>query len=331
MEDILTKIINRAKADTKTIVLPEVEDERVLRAAGIISKEKIAKIVLIGNKDDINKKANDLKVNLEQVIIIDPLYSDKYDTYVEYLYNIRKEKGLTIDQAKELVKDPVYFGVLMVKMNEADGLVSGAIHSTADTLRPALQIIKAKGGNKLVSSFFLMDIPNSKYETEYIFSDCGLIVSPNFEELAQIAIQSAETYKLLVEKEPKVAMLSYSTLGSAKSDEVETVIKATKMVKEQRPDVIIDGELQLDAAIDAKVAGFKAPNSKVAGQANVLVFPNLSVGNIGYKLVERFGGANAFGPITQGLDKPINDLSRGCKIMDIIGVVAITAIQASVT
>lgn len=329
MKNIMEKIIKRAQEEIKTIVLPEAEDERVLKAARDVTDKKIANIILVGNTEVVQDKATKIGVDISDIKLVDPSISEKYEEYVDCLFELRKQKGLTKEQAEKLVLDPVYYGVLMVKLGEADGLVSGAIHSTADTLRPALQIIKAREGAKLVSSFFLMELSNSEYESEYIFSDCGLVQSPNEQELAEIAIQASKTYELLVEKTPKVAMLSYSTLGSAKSEEINKVVNATNLVKETNPNILIDGELQLDAAIDSSVAALKAPTSYVAGQANTLIFPNLEAGNIGYKLVERFGGANAYGPITQGLAKPVNDLSRGCKSEDIVGAVAITAVQAT--
>ncbi len=328
MEKIIDKIIARAKQDIKTIVLPEAEDERVLKAARMIKEQGIARIILVGDKLQALRKAKVADVNIEDIEFIIPGESEHYEEFVHYLYELRKEKGMTVNGAREYVLDPVCFGVLMVKLGYADGLVSGACHSTADTLRPALQIVKAKTGTKLVSSFFLMEIENSKYEKEYIFSDCGLIPNPDKTDLAEIAMLANDTYKLLIGNEPKVALLSYSTLGSAKSDSTTKVMEAKNIVNNLRPDIVIDGELQLDAALDEKVAGLKAPTSHVAGAANVLVFPNLDAGNIGYKLVERFAGANAYGPITQGLAKPINDLSRGCKAEDIVGVVAITCVQA---
>lgn len=331
MERIIDKIIKKAKENFKTIILPEVEDVRVLKAARIIKDEGIAKVVLVGNKACALRKAKIAGVNIEDIDFVSPVESDHYEEFIQFLYELRKEKGMTINMARELVADPVYFGVLMVKKGLADGLVSGACHSTADTLRPALQIIKAKRGTKLVSSFFLMEIENSKYEKNYIFSDCGLIPNPDKTDLAEIAILANDTYKQLIGKEPKVALLSYSTLGSAKSDSTVKVLEAKNIINNTRPDIIVDGELQLDAALDEQVASLKAPTSHVAGHANVLVFPNLDAGNIGYKLVERFAGANAYGPITQGLDKPINDLSRGCKAEDIVGAVAITAVQAQQT
>lgn len=329
MKGIISDIIKRAKENKKTIVLPEAEDERVLKATETIVKEKIAEIVLIGNKDRIIKKAESINVDISGAELIDPLTSENYEAFIKFLYELRKEKGMTLEKATELVKDPVYFAVLMVKQGLADGVVSGAMHSTSDTLRPALQIIKASAGQKIVSSFFLMEMSNSKYEDAYIFSDCGLIPNPTSEELSEIAIQANDTYKLLIGDSPKIAMLSYSTLGSApRGEQTDKVITAKELVMNKRKDILVDGELQLDAAIDKKVALAKARQSVVAGFANVLVFPNLDAGNIGYKLVERFGNANAYGPITQGLAKPINDLSRGCKAEDIVGTVAITSLQA---
>lgn len=328
MEKIIDRIIKKAKEDIKTIILPEAEDARVLKAARIIKDENIAKVILIGDKAQALRKAKINNVDISDIDFISPIESEHYEEFIHYLYELRKEKGLSLNQARELVQNPVYFGVLMVKLGLADGLVSGACHSTADTLRPALQIVKAKKGTKLVSSFFLMEIENSKYEKEYIFSDCGLVPNPDKADLAEIAILANDTYKLLVGNEPKVALLSYSTLGSAKSESTIKVMEAKNIINNIRSDIIVDGELQLDAALDETVASLKAPISHVAGHANVLVFPNLDAGNIGYKLVERFANANAYGPITQGLDKPINDLSRGCKTEDIVGVVAITAVQA---
>ncbi|MBQ8042971.1 MAG: phosphate acetyltransferase [Clostridia bacterium] len=328
MEKIIDKIIKKAKEDLKTIILPEAQDTRVLTAARAIKDQGIARVVLVGDRLQALRKAKIAGVDIEDIEFINPVESEHYEEFVHFLYELRKEKGMTVNQAREYVLDPVYFGVLMVKKDLADGLVSGACHSTADTLRPALQIIKAKRGTKLVSSFFLMEIENSKYEKEYIFSDCGLIPNPDKTDLAEIAILANDTYKLLIGDEPKVALLSYSTLGSAKSESTTKVMEAKNIINNMRPDIVVDGELQLDAALDENVASLKAPTSHVAGHANVLIFPNLDAGNIGYKLVERFAGANAYGPITQGLDKPINDLSRGCKSEDIVGAVAITAVQA---
>ncbi len=329
MVKIIDEIKRRAKNDVKTIVLPEALDIRVLTAATEAQAEGIAKIILLGNETKIKELANANNLDITGIELINPEMSERYNEYVNTLYELRKEKGMTIEKATELVKDEIYFGVLMVKVGHADGLVCGAIHSTADTLRPALQIVKTKPGAKCVSSCVLLEVPDSRYDKEYIFADCGLIQKPTAEELSEIAIAANDTYKQLVGEEPKVAMLSYSTYGSAKAEEIDTVTTALALVKEKREDIFIDGEMQLDAALDKDVAKLKAPTSKVAGQANVLVFPNLEAGNIGYKLVERLGNGTAYGPITQGLAKPINDLSRGCKAKDIVGAIAITAVQAS--
>ncbi|NSW89793.1 MAG: phosphate acetyltransferase [Firmicutes bacterium] len=326
--NFLEQIIERAKADIKTIVLPESTDMRVIRAAAIILEKKIANVVLVGNKEEIAKAAGNLDVSGAQ--IVDPLKSEKYDDYVNTFYELRKAKGVTIEKAKEIMKNPVYWGVMMVKKGEADGMVSGAVNSTADTLRPALQILKTVPGVKLVSAFFVMVVPNCEYgyNGTFIYADSGLVENPNEEELAEIAIVSAKSFKLLVQAEPKVAMLSYSSYGSAKSELTEKVIKATKIAKERAPYLIIDGELQADAALVPSVAKIKAPGSPVAGKANVLIFPDLNCGNIAYKLTQRLAKAEAYGPITQGMAAPVNDLSRGCSAEDIVGVVAITAVQA---
>ena len=328
----IEEIKQRAKQDIKTIVLPEAEDIRTLQATEQVLKEGYAKIVLIGNKEEIQKKAETNKVDITGADIINPSDSEKYDEYVNLLYELRKHKGMTIEQAKELVKDPVYYGMLMVKddNSKADGLVSGAIHSTSDTLRPALQILKTAPDTKLVSAFFVMVVPNCEYGEKgtFIFGDSGLNENPDEEALSEIAISSSKSFKQLVGKEPKVAMLSYSTYGSAKSELTEKVINATKKAKEKMPELLIDGELQLDAAIIPEIAKMKAPGSPIQGNANVLIFPDLNAGNIGYKLVQRLGKAEAYGPLCQGIAKPVNDLSRGCSSTDIAGVVAITAVQA---
>ena len=328
----IEEIKERARKDIKTIVLPEAEDIRTLEATRMVLNEKYAKVILIGNKEKVLEKAKENNIDIEEVEIIDPVNSPKYDEYVELLYNLRKHKGMTEEQAKELVKDPTYYGMLMLKDEEsiADGLVSGAMHSTSDTLRPALQILKTKPGTKLVSAFFVMVVPNCSYGENgtFIFADSGLNENPDSEQLSEIAISSSKSFHQLVGKVPKVAMLSYSTHGSAKSELTEKMINATKLVKEKAPELIVDGELQLDAAIVPEVAKFKAPDSPVKGEANVLVFPNLDAGNIGYKLVQRLGKAEAYGPLCQGIARPVNDLSRGCSSKDIAGVIAITAVQA---
>lgn len=324
----LEQIIDRAKNDVKTIVLPESTDIRTIKAAAMILEKGIANVVLIGNRDSIIELAGDLDISKAQ--IIDPNYYDKFDDFANTFYELRKSKGVTLEQAKQIIKDPLYFGVMMVKKGFADGMVAGAINSTANTLRPALQILKTAPGTKLVSSFFVMVVPDCKYghNGTFVYADCGLVENPNAEELSEIAIASAKSFKDLVGAEPKVAMLSYSTYGSAKSELTEKVIKATALAKEKAPHLCIDGELQADAALVPEVGKSKAPDSKIAGEANVLIFPNLDCGNIAYKLTQRLAKAEAYGPITQGIAKPVNDLSRGCSAEDIVGVVAVTAVQA---
>jgi phosphate acetyltransferase len=324
------KIWKLAQSDVRRIVLPEGEEERNLKAAEIINKNKIAEVVLIGSTETVKANAEKFGADISGIEIIDPQTSDKTNIYANEFYELRKSKGMTLEKALETVKDPVYFGTMMVKMNDVEGLVSGAIHSTGDLLRPGLQIIKTAPGIKVVSSFFVMEIPNSSYghEGTLLFADCAVNPNPSATELASIAISTAENAKALCGMEPKVAMLSFSTMGSAKHENVDKVVEATKIAKAARPDLEIDGELQLDAAIVGSVAKLKAPSSNVAGNANVLVFPDLQAGNIGYKLVQRFANAEAIGPVCQGFAKPINDLSRGCSVDDIVNVVAITAVQA---
>ncbi|HEY9061513.1 MAG TPA: phosphate acetyltransferase [Pseudobacteroides sp.] len=326
--NFLEQISLRAKSDLKTIVLPESSDIRTIKAAALIQEKGIANIVLVGNPQEIKELSGDLDISKAR--IVDPLNSDKFDEYANAFYELRKSKGVTIEKAREIMKDSMYYGVMMVKMGEADGMVSGAIHSTADTLRPALQILKTAPGTKLVSSFFVMVVPDCEYGEKgtFVYSDCGLVENPSAEELSEIAIASADSFKALVQAEPVVAMLSYSTYGSAKSELVDKVTKATALAKEKAPELALDGELQADAAIVLSVGGSKAPGSKVAGKANVLVFPDLNAGNIAYKLTQRLAKAEAYGPVTQGLARPVNDLSRGCSAEDIVGVVAITAVQA---
>ena len=328
--NFIEEIKKRASNQIKTIVLPEATDIRILEATDIIGKEGFAKIILLGNESEIISIANKNKLNISKATIIEPLKSDKYDEYVEAFYELRKAKGMTIEQAKKILQDPVYFGMMMVKKEAADGLVSGAAHSTADTLRPALQILKTKPGTKLVSTFMLEIVPNCEYGNNgiFIFSDCGLNPKPTSEELSEIAISSSESYQQIVGDAPKIAMLSYSTHGSAASEDVDKVREATQLTKETAPNLLVDGELQLDSAIVPEIGNVKAPGSDVAGKANILIFPDLNSGNIGYKLVERLAKAEAYGPICQGMAKPVNDLSRGCKAEDIVGVVAITCVQA---
>ena len=330
--NFIETIKNRARQEIKTIVLPEAEEIRTLKGAEVALKEKYANIILVGEKEKIIKLAKANNVNIEGAEIIEPQTSPNYEKYANLLYELRKHKGITLEQAKTMALDPVYFGMLMVKDDEtkADGLVSGAIHSTADTLRPALQILKTAPDTKLVSAFFIMVVPDCEYGSNgtFIFGDSGLNANPNPEELSEIAISSSKSFRQLVGEEPKIAMLSYSTHGSAKSSLTEKVVEATKLLKEKEPELKADGELQLDAAIIPEVAKSKAPGSEVAGKANVLIFPDLDAGNIGYKLVQRLAKAEAYGPLCQGIAKPVNDLSRGCSYQDIAGVIAITAVQA---
>ncbi len=323
-------IKERAKQNIKTIVLPETEDRRTLEAASRILAEGVANIILIGNKEEIEKGAEGLDIS--KATIVDPNKTEKLQEYVDLLVEIRKSKGMTPEQAKELLtKDYPYFGVTMVKAGDADGMVSGAVHSTADTLRPSLQILKTAPGTKLVSSFFVIVVPDCAFGEggTFIFSDCGLVQNPNSEELAAIAGSSAKSFEALVGKEAIVAMLSHSTKGSASHPDVDKVVEAAKIAKELYPNIKIDGEFQFDAAIVPSVGASKAPGSDIAGKANVLIFPDLDAGNIGYKIAQRLAKAEAYGPVTQGIAKPVNDLSRGCSADDIVGVIAITAVQAA--
>lgn len=322
-------IKERARADKKVIVLPESEDRRTYEAAAQIMKEGIADIIIVGTEEAVAEGGKGL--DLTGVKVVDPAKDPKAPEYIDKLVELRSKKGMTKEQATEILMNQyLYYGVMMVKMGDADGMVSGACHSTADTLRPCLQILKTKPGTKLVSAFFLMVVPDCEYGANgtFVFADSGLEQNPDPEKLAAIAASSAESFELLVQQPAKVAMLSHSTMGSAKHADVDKVVEATRIVKEQHPELMVDGEMQLDAAIVPSVGKSKAPNSPVAGEANVLVFPDLDAGNIGYKLVQRLAKAEAYGPVTQGIAKPVNDLSRGCSAEDIVGVVAITAVQA---
>ena len=325
-------IKERAKSSIKTIVLPETEDMRTLEAADKILKEGIAKLVLVGNEEAVKKSAAEGGFDISGAQIVDPATSEKTQGYIDKLVELRQKKGMTPEQAKEiLLNQYLYYGVMMVKMKDADGMVSGACHSTADTLRPSLQILKTKPGTKLVSAFFIMVVPDCEMGANgtFLFGDSGLEQNPDPEKLAAIALSSADSFRLLTEKEPVVALLSHSTKGSAKHADVDKVVEATKIAKENAPEgLLIDGEFQLDAAIVPSVGASKAPGSPVAGKANVLIFPDLDAGNIGYKLVQRLAKAEAYGPLTQGIAAPVNDLSRGCSAKDIEGVIAITAVQA---
>lgn len=319
----------QAKKDKKTIVLPEVTDSRTLEAAAKVLQEGFANIILLGEKSEILKQAEDL--NLESAEFIDPKTSPFLEEFIELFVKLRARKGMDPDKARKLLLgDNLYFGAALVKSGKADGMVAGAIHATSDVLRAALQIVGTAPDSKLVSSFFVVVVPNCEYGLNgtLIFSDCGLCQNPNSEELANIAISSAKSFRAITNAEPIVAMLSHSTYGSAKHPDVDKVVEATQIAKSLAPMLRVDGELQLDAAIVPSIGQNKAKGSNVAGEANVLVFPDLDSGNIGYKLVQRFAKAQAYGPITQGMSAPVNDLSRGCSADDIVGVVAITALQA---
>lgn len=321
----------QARKEIKTIVLPETDDVRVLEATQKILKDGFANIILIGDRGEIEKLANDNNIDVSGAQIINPLISEKFSKYSNDLYELRKEKGLTLEKAQELLKtNSRYFATMMVKENDADGMVSGASHATSDTLRPALQILKTAPGTKLVSAFFVMVVPNCEYGENgiFIFADSGLNEYPDSDALSEIAISSAKSFKELIGSEPKIAMLSYSTYGSAHSPLTEKVVEATKLLKQKAPELKSDGELQLDAAIIPEIAQRKAPGSPINGEANVLIFPDLDAGNIGYKLTQRFGHAEAYGPLCQGVARAVNDLSRGCSSDDIVGVVAITSVQA---
>ena len=327
--NFIDRIKERAKSDKKRIILPESMDKRVIEAAEKILREDLAEVVIVGKKEDILEISQGYDIS--KAIIVDPFTEDYTEELINELVELRKNKGMTYDEAKKLLlEDYMYYACMLVKTGRADGVVSGACHSTSNTLRPALQIIKTKPGVMLVSAFFLMVVPDCEYGENgtFIFGDSGLEQNPTPEKLAAIAASSADSFKLLVEAEPRVAMLSHSTMGSAKHADVDKVVEGVRIAKEMYPQYKIDGEMQLDAAIIPEIAASKAPESEVAGHANVLIFPDLDAGNIGYKLVQRLAKAEAYGPICQGIAAPVNDLSRGCSADDIVGVVAITAVQA---
>lgn len=326
MSSFLETMLARAKADRQTIVLPEGDDERTLAAAERILADDVADLVILGDAEAIAAAP----YALDGARVIDPRTSELREGYADALYELRRAKGMTPDQALALMDDVLYFGVMMVKAGDADGMVAGACHATGDVLRPCLQILKTAPGVKLVSSFFVMVVPDCDLGEQgtFLFSDCGLEVQPDAEKLAHIAVNSAKSWKTLIGTEPAVALLSHSSYGSAKNADAEKVVEATGIAKELAPELALDGELQLDAAIVPEVGASKAPESPVAGRANVLVFPDLDAGNIGYKLVQRLAKAEAYGPVTQGIAAPVNDLSRGCTADDIVGVIAITCVQA---
>ena len=327
--NFLERICERAKENIKTIVLPESEDIRTIKAAAMATERGIANIVLVGDPEKIAKLAEGY--DLSKCRIVNPETYERFDEYANAFYELRKNKGMTPEKAAATMKDYVYFATMMVKMGEADGMVSGAAHSTADTVRPSLQILKTKPGTSKVSAFFVMVVPNCEYGADgaFVYGDSGLVENPDAEALSDIAIESAKSFRQLIECEPVVAMLSYSTYGSAHSELTDKVIEATRLAKEKAPELVLDGELQADAALVPKVGASKAPGSPVAGKANVLIFPDLNCGNIAYKLTQRLAKAEAYGPILQGIAKPVNDLSRGCAAEDIVGVIAITAVQAN--
>lgn len=320
----------KAKSDLRKIVLPESLEERNLKAADIILKEGISSVVLVGNREEITAKGSEWNLDLDKAEFIDPMNYERFDEFTDTLVELRKKKGLSKEDAAKLLQDPIYFGVMLVKKGVADGMVSGAVHPTADILRPALQILKTAPGIKTVSAAFIMVVPDCEYGENgvFVFADSALNPNPSSEELSNIAISSAETCRQLIKVEPIVSMLSFSTMGSAKHPDVDKVVEAVKIAKEAAPELKIDGEMQFDAAVVPQVGAMKAPDSDVAGKANVLIFPDLDAANIGYKIAQRLAKAEAFGPVTQGISKPLNDLSRGCSVEDIVGTVAITAVQA---
>lgn len=326
--NFIEKMISRAKADQKTIVLPETEDPRIVEAASKLLARKITNVILIGDQEKVQAVAPQWDVSGAR--FFNPEKNEHFEEDVNLLYTLRKAKGMTLDTARETMKNPLYAAVMRVKKGEADGMVAGAINSTANTLRPALQILRTKPGTRLVSAFFMIVVPDCPYGLDgtFLFADSGLVENPDAEQLSEIAISSAETFEALTGAKPQVAMLSYSTYGSAKSPLTEKVVEATRLAKEKAPKLAIDGELQVDAALVDSVAKKKAPESPVAGKANVLIFPDLNSGNIAYKLAQRLAKAEAYGPVTQGIARPVNDLSRGCSADDIVGVAAITAVQA---
>lgn len=328
----IESIIAKARTADKTIVLPEAEDPRTIEAAAKLMAGKIVKVILLGNKEKLLSSAGDWDIS--GAVFIDPQNYPEYLEYAEAFAQMRKSKFADIEEARaaglKLMRDEMYLGVMLVKMGVADGMVAGAIHSTSDTLRPSLQILKTAPGTKLVSGLFMMVVPDCEYGADgtFLFADSGLVENPDADQLSEIAISSAKTFRQLAGKDPVIAMLSYSTYGSASSILTEKVVEATRIAKEKAPELVLDGELQVDAALVPAVGASKAKGSPVAGKANVLIFPDLNCGNIAYKLVQRLAKAEAYGPITQGIAKPVNDLSRGCSADDIVGVAAITAVQA---
>ncbi|MCG6959524.1 phosphate acetyltransferase [bacterium BMS3Abin03] len=321
---LLDDIKSKARELKKTIVLPESNDERVLKAAEILTKENIASVITLGKEDTIRKDAEKLDVDLTGVRIIDPSISDKLSDFTNIYFNLRKHKGIKIEQARETIARDLFFGAMMVREKMADGSVAGSTASTADVMRAGIQCVGIPEGISIVSSFFLMIFPDKTFS----FADCAVVPNPDAKQLADIAISTADNHRKLTEQEPFVAMLSFSTKGSATHEDVDKVIESTKIVKKKRPDIKIDGELQFDAAIIESIGQRKAPGSTVAGRANVLIFPDLDAGNIGYKIAQRLGGAEAIGPLVQGLNKPCFDLSRGCSVEDIVNTAAICMLMS---
>jgi len=328
---IMERVWERASGAQSRIVLPETEDERVLLAAEMITKERLARVILIGDEDRVHKKAKEAGANVEGLEILNPKAFKKIDEYAQKVYEIRKGKIATVEEARNLLlNDYLYFGATMVKLNDADGMVAGASHTTAEVLRPAFQIIKTAPAISIASTYFAMIVPNCPYGENgfFLYADPGGVPNPDPEELADIAVTTCMTMKNIYGVEPYCAMLSFSTKGSASHPIVDKVIEATRIANQKRPDLLIDGELQADAALIPEIGKKKAPGSIVTGRANVLIFPDLNCGNIAYKLTERLANAEAYGPLVQGLDKPVNDLSRGCKPTDIVNVAAIVAVKA---
>jgi phosphate acetyltransferase len=331
MHPVIENIINKAKQNIKTIVLPESDDVRILEAALEILKQKIAKVVLIGKKETILNKAIASSLDLNQIEVIDPLTYDHTNQLANRLYELRKDKGMTLEGAKKTLEDPIYFATMLVKEGYCDGMVAGAASATSDTFRPALQIIKTSPDHHLASSYFVMITPETQFGNDglLLFADCALNLNPDSNQLAEIATQTGDSFKILTGVNPKIALLSYSTHNSGQGDSVNKVKEATKIASSLRPDLLFEGEVQADTALNPPTCSFKCPECQISGDANVLIFPNLDSANISYKLVQRLGKVKAFGPISQGLNKPISDLSRGCNVEDIIITVAITSLQAS--